>query len=531
MSLSPDGRRIVFFGEGSDGASRFWMRSLDSLDLQPLAGTDTGNASFPFWSPDSRSIGFFASSKLKRLDISGGPPQTVCAAPDGRGGTWNRDGIIVFSPASGSGLLRVPASGGEPAPVTRIDPSHPTGGHQWPSFLPDGRHFTYLSVGAAKDETWVHLGSLDAPEPTRLFGADSGAVYAAPGRLLFLREGTLLAQPFDPVALRITGDPVPVAEKVSRNTDTLYAAYAVSESGALLYKSGSDSIKQVAWIDRSGRRLGALGLKGELGNPELSPDGTRLALDRVEPNSVSADIWVVDLSRGTASRLTFEPSDEVRPLWSPDGSRILFAADREGRRGIFQKDASGASGEALLIESNDLQAPADVPADGKFLVYVTGSLQGDLRLLPLSGDLTPRSFLSTPFDERHARVSPDGRWIAYDSDDSARYEVYVQSFPQPGGKWQISTAGGVQPRWRRDGKELYYLAPDRSLMAVPVKGGGATFEAGIPEALFTTELPVLTGPTRYAVAGDGQRFLVTIPEGDPTPAPITVVLNWAGEPK
>lgn len=410
--------------------------------------------------------------------------------------------------------------------MTTPDRAAEPGGHLWPSFLPDGRRFTFLAVGAAREDLWVCIGSLDSPEVRRILPADSGAIAVPPGRLLFLREGTLLAQDLDAGSLDLAGDPIPIAEKVSRNTDTLYSAFTASAEGALVFKSGADSVKQFAWFDRSGRRTASVGPQGDVGNPAISPDGGRLAVDRVEPNAVTGDVWVIDLARGTGSRLTFEPENEATPVWSRDGGRLFFWADRDDRPGIYAKAANGATAEQLVVESKEAMWLQDLSPDGSLLVFVTGSVQGDIGILPLTGDRAPRPFLRTPFEERRARLSPDGRWIAYDSDESGATEIYVQSFPDPGGKWQVSTRGGVEPMWRADGKELFYLAPDRTLMAVPVSLAGAAFDAGTPQPLFPTELPVRFGKARFGPAPDGQRFLVAVPEGDAGPAPIQVVLHW-----
>ncbi len=530
MALSPDGRHIVFYSSGADGVGRLVLRSVDSLDMRPLTGTDTGNPSFPFWSPDSRSVGFFAGGKLKRLDIAGGPPLTVCDAADGRGGSWGRDGTILFSPASGAGLMRVVSSGGEPTAVTHPDLTREPGGHQWPSFLPDGRHFTYLAVGAGRDAAWIWTAALGSTDARRLIGADSGASYAAPGYLLFLRGGALLAQPFDPDRLETTGDPMPVVEEVSRNTDTLYAAFTVSETGMLAYKNGADLERQVGLFDRDGRPLGRFGPLGDIGDPALSLDGTRLAIDRAEPNSVTYDIWVIDLTRGTGSRRTFEAGSERMPAWSSDGRRIFYAVGPEGGNGIDAKASDGASAGELLAKLDRPVTSLDASRDGKYLAYATNTptSTNDIWVLPLGGDRTPRPYLQTQFNESHARISPDSRWLAYDSDESGRSEVYVQTFPHPGGKWQISNNGGAQPVWRQDGRELFYMELDGTLKSVTIDTHGSTIDAGLPETVFKIEMSRLSSIVRYAAMPDGKRFLLAAPVGPVgSAAAITVVLNWS----
>jgi len=528
MALSPDGRQIVFFSSGADGVGRLLIRAIDSLEIRPLAGTDTGNASFPFWSPDSRSVAFFAGGKLKRLDITGGPPLTLCDASDGRGGSWGTNGTILFSPAPGAGLMRVKSSGGEAIAVTHPDTSREPGGHQWPSFLPDSAHFTYLAVGAKRDDSWIWTASLDSGGPNRLLGAESGALYAPPGYLLFLRGGALVAQPFDPGTLELRGDPTPIVEEVSRNTDTLYTAFSLSGTRMLAYKSGADLERQMGFFDRAGRPTGQFGPLGDLGNPALSFDGTRVAVERVEPNAITSDIWVMDLARGIGSRLTFEPGNERTPAWSADGSRVYYAVP-EGSPGIYSKAASGATPGQLLVKLDRAVSALDSSRDGQYLVFAsnTPTSTNDIWIVSLRGDPAPRPFLVTPFNESHPTISPDGRWLAYDSDESGRGEVYVQTFPSPGGKWQISNNGGAQPVWRSDGRELYYMELDGTMKAVAVKTTGSTVQAGTPETVFKIVMTRLTSIRRHTVMPDGKRFLIAAAVGAVgDTAAITIVLNW-----
>jgi len=461
--------------------------------------------------------------------VAGGPAQILCDVADGRGGSWGSDGFILYSQGVGAGLFQVPASGGKPVAVTIPDTTKESGGHLWPSFLPDGRHYTYLSVGNEDEGSWITIGSLDGGEPRRLVGSDSGAFYVEPGLLLFLRQGTLLAQPLDLRELRMTGDPVPVAEGVSRNRDTQYSAFSLSNNGILAYKSGADLTKQFWWFDRSGKPLEAIGPQGDVRNPEFSPDGSRLVFERVEPGGVQTDIWLLELSRGTASRLTFEPQSESYPVWSREGTHVFYNASRENARGVFRKHASGAGSEELVVAMKDPEWMRDISRDGAYLVGILGGIGRDILMAPMKTGAETRPFMKTPFDESSVRVSPDGRFIAYDSDESGQVEVYVQSFPEPGGKWQVSSNGGVKPKWRDDGKELYFLALDRTLMAVPVSAQGGTFQSGEPTPLFLTELPAALAAYSYAATSRGDRFVVARPAGGGTPAPFTVVLNWAAK--
>jgi len=458
MALSPDGRRLAFFAS-SEGQSLLWVRSLDSLSIQALAGTEGAvGASPPFWSPDSRFLGFFAGGKLKKIDASGGPPQTVCkAAAESRGGTWNRYGVIVFSLDPFGPLYRVSAAGGEPIPVTALDQSRLETSHRWPYFLPDGRHFLYFVRSSQAESGGIFVGSLDGKETKRLLATTLNAAYAPPGFLLFLRNETLMAQPFDSKELQLTGEPFPVAERVAFNPGLGRGAFSVSENGMLAYRSGSGQINQPLWFDRGGKQIGSLGAAGLYLTLWLSPDETRAAVDRSDPQTGTNDIWLFDLLRGIPSRFTTDPANDSNPLWSPDGSRIVFTSNREGVRSLYQKIASGAGNEEVLLKSSEEKVPDDWSLDGLFIVYQTlnSKTKWDLWVLPMSGERQPFPFLQTDFNEQEAQFSPDGKWMAYTSDESGAPEVYVQTFPASGGRWRVSTGGGSQPKWRRDGRELF----------------------------------------------------------------------------
>ncbi|MBI3668115.1 MAG: serine/threonine-protein kinase [Acidobacteria bacterium] len=532
IAVSPDGKQLAFVTTSPDGSTSLWVRPFASLTARALPGTE--GAVHPFWSPDNRFLGFFAEGKLQKISVEGGPPQALCEVFDARGGTWSRDGVIVFSPNPGDRLYRIAETGGAPTPVTTLDPSRQESSHQWPHFLPDGRHFLFLVWSAQADARGIYIGSLDSKETKRLLGTDWSVAYArGPGErgyLFFLRGRTLMGQAFDAKAVRITGEPFPVAEQVWYDeTIPGLTSFSVSESGVLAYRSGGIRTKQLVWYDRTGKPLGAVGPPGPYRDPWLSPDEKRMALTRVDPQTGTQDIWLFELSRGISSRFTFHPSDDATPLWSPDGSRIIFASNRDGPPNLYQKASSGAGNEEPLLKSDVSKYPTGWSGNGRYIVYANWDpkTKWDLWVLPMFGERKPMPYLQTEFDAFQAQFSPDGRWIAYTSNESnPRYEVYVQPFPMSGGKWQISANGGAQPSWRRDGRELFYLAPDRRLMAAEVKPG-STFEPGVPKALFQTQVTGLVDARNHYVASrDGQRFLVNTIVQEATSSPITVVVNW-----
>jgi serine/threonine protein kinase len=532
VAVSPDGRRLAFTAVPPGGRSALWVRDLDALTPRVLPGTE--GAALPFWSPDSRFIGYFAGGKIKRVDVSGGVSQTLCDAPYAYGGTWSSDGVILFSPDSSQSLMRVAASGGAPTSETTLESGEI--GHYWPSFLPDGRHYLLLIESEKTPSTEIHVGTLGKKEKRRLTAGESGALYAPPGYLLFVREGALTAQTFDARSLQLTGEPIPIAERVGRMGGagpTRYGPFSASSNGVLAYGAVAMVSSQLVWFDRRGQVLGIIS-PGDYADPELSPDGKRVAVCRDDPKTGTPDIWIMEISRGTQSRLTFHPRWEVYPVWSPDGSRIAFAWDKEGHTDIYLKPAGGGV-EELLLKERRATYPLDWSRDGRLLLFSaldpkTGS---DLWLLPLEGSRTPKPLLQTPFNEGEARISPDGRFFAYTSDESGRPEVYVRPLTSMAEHWQVSIQGGTKPEWRRDGKELFYLADDRRLMSLELKDGSG-FDRSAPRPLFQTRAPRVDFPgfhSLYAVTPDGQRFLtVTEPEGRSSP-PITVVLDWAVELK
>ena len=532
-SISPNGRRLAFTARDEAGKVMLWVRAMDTLVAQPLPGTD--GASGPFWSPDSRSVAFSAQGKLKKIDVEGGPPQTLCDAPAVRGGSWNRDGVIVFAPNANGPLSRVSSAGGAAVAVTKLMPQQ--AGHRFPSFLPDGKHFFYMAPGTTENNG-VFIGSLDSLDGQRLLAADSPAVYALPGYVLFIRQGTLLAQQFDAKNLQLSGEPVPIAEQVAFDGPGL--GFSVSENGALAYRTGAGTRNlQLTWVDRSGKLIESVGVPGAYQGPDLSPDGKRIAVHRHE--GAGGDVWLVESAGGKTSRLTFDASQEnSSPIWSPDGSRIVFGSRRNGKWGLYQKLSNGTGNDELLVESELVIMPMSWSADGRFIVYQVTDPKSvaDAWALPLTGDRKPFPILQTPFTEAHPQISPDGKWIAYRSDETGRGEIYIQSFPPGAGKWQISSNGGTFARWRRDGKELFYMeaASFGKIVSVGINATGATLESSVPRPLFESGYVNSgfghTGPwTTYAVSADGQRFLIPRPEsnltGELANTPITVVLNWA----
>jgi eukaryotic-like serine/threonine-protein kinase len=527
VAVSPDGNWLAFTATHLAGNSSLWLRSLDSLVGRSLP--ETQGASQPFWSPDSRALGFFAGGKLKSIELSGGTPQTLSeASDDPRGGTWGRDATIVFAPSFQGSLVRIAATGGKVSPATALDPIRKEQTHRWPSFLPDGRHFLYYaSRGSGEEPGEIFVGSLDTQPPKRVVESSSLAIFATPGYLLFARGKTLLAQPFDLDRLRLNGRPVAIADQLSSSGSMSgLRTFSVSSSGVLAYHAGSGNKTQLAWLDRTGRELGVLGPPADHYAPRLSPDGTRLAVGRLDPDSTNGDIWLMDLGRNVASRFTFDPADDTLPVWSPDGKRLFFSSSREGVQQIYQALSDRPGSEEPLLRSGAWKAPDDVSPDGQFLIYETigPKTRFDLWLLPLSGDRKPKAFVVTPFTEYGAQFSPDGRWVAYVSNESGRNEISVQAFPGPGNKWQVSTEGGTMPRWRKDGRELFYLGADGRLMAAEVRLS-PSFDSRAPTALFKVSLE---GPDRqYEVSPDGTRILVNRVSKGTEATPMTVVLDWA----
>jgi serine/threonine protein kinase/Tol biopolymer transport system component len=519
FALSPDGAHLVSV-VGSDRGSVLWLRALETQAAQTLPGTE--GAANPFWSPDSRFIAFFADGKLKTVDLFGSPAQSVCDAPRSAGGTWNRDGVIVFSPNRGS-LLQVPATGGAPVAVTKLDESRSEIAHRFPSFLPDGRRFLYLAVSNKSDDSGVYVGSLTSAERTRILSAGTKALFAPPNRLLFMRDDTLMVQQLDPDRLALVGDPAPIADPVGANVQNSAGGFTVSDTGVLAYRSRDARNRQLTMFDRAGAQLGSFGSVGFHRNPAVSPDFTRVAVQ----DGATNDIWIFDRPRGTSLRFTVDRATENAPVWSPDGRRVVFASNRSGTFDLYAKSIDGGAQDQLLFQSDRAKTPEDWSADGRVVLFRDQGVatNSDLWVIPIEGARTPRPVLNTPFEEREGRLSPDGRWIAYVSNEAGALEVFVSTFPAPGARRQISSGGGHQPRWRADGKELFFLSETRDVMAVPIStSADGSLNAGTPQLLFVTSAASFAERNSWDVAPDGQRFLVnSVPIQR---APITVVVNW-----
>ena len=521
--ISPDGQTLAFNATDTEGKAQIWIRPLNALVPQPLAGTD--GATRPFWSPDSRFLAFFAGGKLKKIDVAGGPPTKVCDAPTGSDGTWSSEGVILYDGTANDPIHRVPAAGGTPVAAVKPDVARKETQVGWPEFLPDGRHFMYMSINQKVDDSAYRIGALDSTETKAFAPAQTMLTYAPPGYLLFVRDRTLVAQPFDAKAQKTTGEPVPLAEQIGTDSVGL-AQFSVSRDGVLAYRTG-ESGNRLVWMDRSGKELETLGDPGDYSQPSLSPSGDRIAFDLLELRAGKSDIWIRDLARGVNSRFTFAPGNAFAPLWTPDGNTLVFSSDRAESPGLYEKAASGQGDEKLLVKAEELTIPVSFSPDGRYLAYTTRSAKTgwDIFILPMAGERKPVPFAAASTNELAPTISRDGRFLAYMSNESGRNEIYVQSFPGPGGKWQISTAGGADPHWRPDGKELYYRAVDQKLMAVDISGGD-TLQAGIPKALFQGRVHIGNARNKFLPAGDGQRFLFVAPLGRESMTPTTVVLNW-----
>ncbi len=534
MALSPNGQHLAFVATASDGKQTLWVRPLNEGSARPLNGTD--GASSPFWSPDSRFLAFFADGKLKRLDVAGGPAVTLSdAAGPAVGGTWNRDDIILFA-LNGSPLQRVSVSGGKPVAATVLDTQAGETSHWSPLFLPDARHFLYFAVTGGAGGTQgrgVYVGSLDSNEKTLVFDGGSNTQYAA-GYLFFVRDATLMAQPFDANQRELTGNAIPLAEQLYvGGTARLRGVFSVSESGVIAFQTGAGNIQsRLIWRDRAGKPLSQVGDAAEYGEVELSPDGTQAAVTILDGTRRTFDIWLYDVARGLRTRLTSDPADDMEATWSPDGSRIVFVSRRKGIQDIYEKPVGGQDEVVLLEDKSYNKWLGTWSRDGRFLLFSKADpvvTRIDTWLLPLFGDRKPRPYLQTTFTNNFAKFSPNGRWVVYRSDESGRAEIYVASFPNSEGKRLISTAGGAFPRWSRDGREIFYVSAS-TLMAATVNGEGAAFEVGAVRSLFN--LPATPSRIsnyqgwRYDVSIDSQRFLVETPVEQATSPPMTLLVNW-----
>ena len=539
IALSPDGRHLAFTA-ASGGNLQLWVRALDATEARALAGTQ--GARQPFWSPDGRFIGFFADGRLKKIDITGGPVQTLCEVGLALGAAWSRDGVILYGVA-GFGLFRIAATGGEVTPVTSIDGPRQEILHLYPTFLPDGRHFLYTIQSGQKETRGVYLGSLDGPLKHRLLddytvikymAAVSGATAGGDGWLVFGRDDTLLARRFDTNRLDFTGEQFSLSDKVGSDVISSYnSLFSVSDNGVLVFDpSLNRQQRQYRWVDRRGQPINSLDVAAGFSHPWLSHDEKRFIADRFDPQTSTYDLWLCDVSGANHQRSTFDPANDFCPIWSLDGSHIVWASNRNGGvANLYQKAASLAGEETLLLKSDYNNIPTDWSRDSRFIIYyvVDPKTKADVWALPAPGSGEAGAFpvVRTEANEIAGTLSPDGRWLAYASDVSGRYEVYVQSFPGGGGKRQVSTGGGIGPRWRRDGRELFYYSGDGKLMASPVRSG-ESLEVDESVSLFEFRAgTLLVTFTPYAVTADGQRFLINAVVDTEPNAPLTVVVNWA----
>jgi Tol biopolymer transport system component len=522
FAVSPDGRSIAFVAARHGGDSMLWLRPLNDIASRELPGSS--GASLPFWSPDGNSIGFFAAGRLKTINVFTGEIRDICpASRNPRGGAWNRDGVILIGGDSAMGLRKVSVSTGVDEAATESTPD--ANSHRWPTFLPDGRRFLFYARGQT-GHRGIYVGSLDGTPPARILESAFNAVYAR-GFLFTIRQGALLAFPFDERSATITGDPIQVAERVG-GSSTQQAAFSVSGTGVLAYAGDANEISRLTWFDRSGRETDPGLPPASIATFRLSPDGRQVAMTRMDAVSITTDIWISDFERATSAKFTVDPANDLGPLWSPDGSQMVFRSDRSGQNLLYLKPSIGGTTDQP-VTTFDASNPSDWSPDGRLVLFYQSLQQtsADLGLAEIKGTNRPTFIINTNYDEFDGRFAPDGRWIAYVSNESGRSEVYVQPFPTTGSRTIISSSGGTEPRWRRDGRELYYLAADGKMMSVSIETT-PLFRPGTPSVLFQTRVPPPTTIYRTTVdaTADGQRFLIKTPLADTASPSVTVVSNW-----
>ena len=528
IAIAPNGRTLAVVGYSESARKNvIWIYELGSRNANSVA--DTEGATYPFWSADGRFLAFFAEGKLKKLDVPGGPVQTLCDAPSGRGGAWNKDDVIIFTPEAtpGGGLYRVSASGGAPTQITTPDLNRGEQSHRWPVFLPDGTHYLFMTANFAgrKNVNAIFVGSLDSKEKRFVVEASGNAAYAAPGYLLFPHEKTLLAQRFDLKRFALAGEPTAILTDIQYQPQVRRAVFAVSGNGLLLAQTGAGvALSQPLWFDRKGSEGEAVGKPDVYGNVFLAPNEKSVAVDKTDMASLNTDVWTYELQRASAKRLTFDPGFDVVPMFSPDVSRLVFSSNRGESVDLYIKNSDGAQEEKVIVHNEFNKIPNDWFRNGEYILYTRGA---DLWFLALP-ELKSSLFLKAVSIVRNGQFSPDGKWVAYASNETGKWEIYVTSFPDAHGKWQVSTGGGEQPRWRGDGKELFYISSDSRIMAVPVTTG-ANFDAGPPVPLFqaTPRQPVSTNDQFvYDVRRDGQRFLILTQLKQADSEPMSIILNW-----
>lgn len=531
LALSADGRTLAMVAYSAEASNyAVWTYEMGGRRTGALKGTQ--GASYPFWSPDGKYLGFFADGKLKKVDVSGGHVQELCDASNGRGGTWNADGVIVFSADSFGGLSRVSSAGGPVVEITKPDAARVETSHRWPVFLPDGKHFLYLAANFTGNEekNAIFVGALNSQERRMLVSSSANAAYAEPGYLLYLRENVLVAQAFDRRNYVLSGEPHAVSDEVMYTRLVDRAVFSVWNGEALVTQTGRGaSLSQMTWFDRNGKQMGTAGAPGAYGNVRVSPDQSRIALDQNAPDGRNIDVWIIEPKRAAPTRLTFDLSGHQTPIWSPDGKQIVYSWNRKLGNQIYSKNADGSGSEEEVV---DLGVGIPVNAwdwsrDGKYLLIRRGN-----ELWYLSWpERVAKPLVQAKWTVQNAQFSPDGQWMAYASNETGSMEVYVSRFPGANGKWQVSSAGGQEPRWRADGKELFYLSPEGKMMAAEVTAG-AGFKASAPVVLFQTKRrqPVSSFAVfSYDVSGDGKRFLIATKVDEANAAPPSVVLNWVSD--
>ena len=528
--ISPDGTRLAFVAREGSGHGQLvlYVRAMNALTAQALAGTE--GAVHPFWSPDSKNIAFFSQGKLRRIDSSGGPIQDLAPGDRGRGGTWGPDGTILFVPGINDPIMQVPANGGTSKVASKYASGE--GGHRWPNFLPDGKHFLFWSRGVKSSICIGTLGSLDH---TVLFENATNAVYAEPGYVLFTRDRALMAQKFDATNLKLQGDPFPIADHVSANGPSYRGVFSVSNTGLLIYQEGETTAGwQLQWVGADGKQLGQpLAQQATFLEPMISPDGKRVVVSFADAGG-NFDLWILDNERGTKMRLTFDPALDNFPAWSPDGSKVYFSSNRKGHSDIYVKAADGSGTDELLLADDTDKTSKAISQDGRYIAYerrdAGGSTGTDVYVLPLFGDRKPFPIVKTPYSEGAPEISPDGRWLLYVSDESKKQQVYITPFPGGGSKWQVSVTDGLAPKWRGDGKEIYYISYDGSFNAVDVTTTATNVKLGTPRKLFSGTLQALTYGS-YDVTKDGKKFLLNGSNPLMSNTPLVLVTNWTEELK
>ena len=526
--LSPDGRHLAFVARDGQGKQMLWVRALDTTAARPVAGTE--EAQNPFWSFDGRSLAYYAHGKMLRINASGGPPLVLCESQGGRGGDWSHEGVILFTPNVWSQIHRVSDTGGTPQPVTRFDSGRRDVSHRWPQFLPDGKHFLFFARSNDPQQTGTYAASLDGGTPKLVLQNDSAAIYVPPGYLLFVRERTLLAQPFDPDKVARSGNPLPLADHLQVNSLIQRAAFSVSTEGRLVYQAGSalPGNARLLWFDVNGKQAGEVGTQGVYLTPRLSPDGTKLIYGTLQSGGTD-DLWVYDLERRVQARITFASGFFYNATWSPDGKTIIYASTLDGGYHLYRQASDGSGQASRILTEDAIENAPDWSADGRYLVFERIPPRPDAHTeiwgLDLSGDGKPFPVVQGPYNSYTPALSPDGRWVAYTTDETGGTSLSVVPFRHGTGKWQVSSYGGLWPRWRRDGRVLYFLNRDFNVTMCEVNSKGDRFSAGKAQPLFPAN-PVYGIGISYDVSADGKRFLFNTEVGAEAQEPLTLVVNW-----